>query len=66
MSDIDEYSEDEVIERNVQLIITLNNELVNTIKNLEKINNELCKMVSNINNIKYVIDLKQKEIVEQL
>lgn len=66
MSDIDEISEDEVIERNVQLVIALNNELQNVIKNLEKVNNELCKMVSNINNIKYVIDLKQKEIIERL
>ena len=62
MSDVDEYSEEEVLERNLQLVITLNNALVNTIKNLEKINVELCKMVSNINNVSFVTKKKIDDI----
>ena len=55
-------SEEEVIERYVQLVITVNNELVKTIKNLEKFNGELCKMVSNINNLSFVVNKKIDDI----
>ena len=56
-------SEEEVIERYVQLVIIVNNELVKTIKNLEKINDdELCKMVSNINNVSFVVNKKIDDI----
>ena len=59
-------SEEEVIERYVQLVITVNNELVKTIKNLEKINGELCKMVSNINNLSFVVNKKIEDIQKTL
>ena len=63
MSDVD-FNEDVdvIIDRNVQLVITLNNELINIIKNLEKINNELCKMVSNINNVSFMVNKKIDDI----
>ena len=59
-------SEEEVIERYVQLVITVNNELVKTIKDLEKINDELCKMVSNINNVSFVVNKKIDDIQKTL
>ena len=59
-------SEEEVIERYVQLVITVNNELVKTIKNLEKIKGELCKMVSNINNLSFVVNKKIDDIQKTL
>ena len=63
MSDIDfEFSEEEVIETNVQLVITMNNELIKIITNLQKMNNELCKMVSNINNVSYMVNKKIDDI----
>ena len=55
-------SEEEVIERYVQLVITVNNESEKTIKNLEKINDELCIMVSNINNVSFVVNNKIDDI----
>ncbi len=61
----DEFNED-VMKKNVQLVITLNNELVKTINNLQKINNELCKMVSNIGNVSFMINSKIDEIQEKL
>ncbi len=62
----DDESSNEIMNKNVEIIITLNNELVKTIKHLEKINTQLCKMVSNINNLSFMINSKIDEIQEKL
>ena len=64
MSD-DEF-DDEIIKKNVELVILLNNELIKTISNLQKINNELCNMVSNIGNVSFMINKKIDDIQDQL
>ena len=65
MSDVD-FNEDEIIERNVQLVVALNNELVKAINNLQKITNELCKMVSCINNVIFMVNKKVDETQKNL
>ena len=72
MSDDDSCNEmmedesNEIMNNNVEIIITLNNELVKTIKNLEKINAQLCRMVSNIGNVSFMINQKINDIQDQL
>ena len=58
--------DEEIVKKHVQMVITLNNELVKTINNLQKINNELCKMVSNIGNMSFMINQKINDIQDQL
>ena len=53
---------DNELDKNLQLIIQINNNLTQTIDLLQKINTELCKMVSNVNNVKFVFNLKRKDI----
>ena len=53
---------DNELDKNLQLIIQINNNLTQTIDLLQKINTELCKMVSNVNNVSFVFNLKRKDI----
>ena len=62
----DDETNEEIMKKNVEFVITLNNELVKTINNLQKINNELCKMVSNIGNVSFMINQKIDDIQDQL
>ena len=57
-----ENNVDNDIDKNLQLIIEINNNLTQTIDLLQKINTELCKMVSNVNNVSFVFNLKRKDI----
>ena len=57
-----ENNVDNDIDKNLQLIIQINNNLTQTIDLLQKINTELCKMVSNVNNVSFVFNLKRKDI----
>ena len=50
-SDITEINE---LSENLKTLIQNNNMLVKIADNLQKLNSELCNMVSNINNINYV------------
>ena len=61
MEELDNNVENE-IDKNLQLIIQINNNITQTIDLLQKINTELCKMVSNVNNVKFVFNSKQKDI----
>ena len=63
-SDIEELDNNvgNEIDKNLQLIIQINNNLTQTIDLLQKINTELCKMVSNLNNVSFVFNLKRKDI----
>ena len=56
-----ETDTEEILNKNLELIININNQMVKTITHLEKINNEICKMVSNIGNMEYMIELKAKK-----
>ena len=51
---------------NTKLLIQVNNRLVKIVKNLQKLNSELCHMVSNINNINYVLNKQIKQRYKQL
>ena len=63
-SDIEELDNnvDNETDKKLQLIIQINNNLTQTIDLLQKINTELCMMVSNVNNVKFVFNLKRKDI----
>ncbi len=56
-----ETDTEEILNKNLELIININNQMVKTINYLEKINAEICKMVSNIGNMEYMIELKAKD-----
>ncbi len=60
MSDADdeltELDETEVLNDQLQLIISINNNLVKTIEYVNKLNNEICKLVSGLNNINFVLE----------
>ena len=62
--------EDDLVEiemsKQLQLIVNINNSLVQTINYLKCLNGELCKMVSNVNNLQYVIGIKCDEIQKQI
>ena len=61
----DDFSESSTInslDLSLQRTVCINNNLVKMIDLLQKINNELCKMVSNVNNVIYVVDNKIEEI----
>ena len=50
----------------LHLLIQINNTILTTVSNLEKLNIQLCNMVSNINNIKFVCNKQCDDISESL
>ena len=50
----------------LKLLIQINNSILTTVSNLEKLNIQLCNMVSNINNIIFVCNKKCDHINESL
>lgn len=64
----DEESESEIdtLDLNLQLILSINNELVRTTNLLQKVNTELMKMVSNLTNMTYVCNKKIDEVQKNI
>ena len=50
----------------LHLLIQINNTILTTVSHLEKLNIQLCNMVSNINNIKFVCNKQCDDISENL
>ena len=66
-SDTEDYNEEvSSVDVKLKMIISMNNELLKTIQYLEKLNAQLCNMVSNIINVNFVINLKINEIQKTL
>ena len=59
---LSEASTVEELERHLELLVNVNNMLCQTIKQLEKLNAELCKIVSNVNNVSFALSQKCDEI----
>lgn len=59
-SEIDETTE--TLDANLQLIIGINSEPQETIQYLQNLNNELCKMVNDVLNIKFIVNKKVDDI----
>ena len=53
---LSELSNINTLDESLQLTVSINNNLVTMIELLQKINNELCKLVSNVNTVIFVAD----------
>ena len=54
MSEIDDFDENcDSLAESLKIVISINNELVKTLTYIERINTELCKLVSNLNNFSF-------------
>ena len=62
--DLSEHETIEELDHHLELLIQVNNFLVLIIDNLEKVNTQLCKLVSNANNVSFVCDKHCKHIKE--
>ena len=60
--DLSETNTIEQLDHHLELLIQVNNMLCQTIKQLEKLNTELCRIVSNINNVSFALSQKCDEI----
>ena len=68
MSDSESISDCSIehLSEHLQLLIEINNNLVQSIKYVEQLNNQLCKLVSNLNNIVYACDKQIERINESI
>ena len=67
MSELDEESASiSTMSETLQLTILINNELIRTIEYLGKVNAQLCSMISNINNCKFVVNIKIDELQNKI
>ena len=54
------------LDEHLRLLVEINNNLVQSIKYLEQLNTQLCKMVSNLNNMMFICDKQCERINENL
>ena len=62
-SDISEIGE---LNEHLKLLIQINNMLITVIDNLQKINIQLCTMVSHVSNFRYILNTKVDEINDNI
>ncbi len=62
----DEFSDIETKNDHLELIVSINNQLVKTINYIVKINNQLCLLVSNLNNVNFVLNTKVESLNNSL
>ena len=68
MSELDEIESASIsrMSETLQLTILINNELIRTIEYLQKVNAQLCSMISNINNCKFIVNIKIDELQNKI
>ena len=57
--DSNELLEDSILTDADKRVININNELTKVEREIELINDSICKLVSNINNMTYLIEIKK-------